>query len=221
MLIDPLVVNTWLAVFVYPQVLKCQRRIGGYVHKRQRGDGAACVVDKLRVRLLEPLDYTPVNPVFLAHKAARVGVSLLVFEPPATVKEPQQKLRRATDPARVLAVCPVYRQVIVGYANVSIYHALRARIGPALLTGEQVRPRKIVSAVVIAVRRCPCQASLHKRCDNLVNVDGAILVECVIARDKVAIEYDEVCGRFGVEDRLDNVDRLEILLGSPDIPRIC
>jgi hypothetical protein len=48
----------------------------------------------------------------------------------------------------------------------------------------------------------------------------AILEKRVFARDEVAVEHDEVYVRLGIENGLDDPDRVDVLLWAPSIPGI-
>lgn len=88
-----------------------------------------------------------------------------------------------------------------------------------MLPVEYVPAGQVVVAVVVAVRRGPGQATVDEGLNDLVDVDGGVVLEGIVAGDKVAVEDDEV-RVFAVEDSVDDLDRVDVLLWAPGVPGI-
>ncbi|KAH8720533.1 hypothetical protein HC256_000924 [Beauveria bassiana] len=83
------VVDARLAVGVHALVLQLDRRVGGNMHKAQRGDDAPVARPQAGARGREPLHHALVDPVGMVHGAAE-AVALLVVVAAAAVKEPEE-----------------------------------------------------------------------------------------------------------------------------------
>jgi uncharacterized protein YfkK (UPF0435 family) len=72
-----------------------------------------------------------------------------------------------------------------------------------MLSRQDTLARYIEVVIMVAVCRCPSQAPLNKRLDNLVDVYRAILEKSVLSSDEIAIQDDKI-GRLAIEDLVDH-----------------
>ena len=75
---------------------------------------------------------------------------------------------------------------------------------------EDVVGGDVVIGIVVAICGSPGKGTLHKRGNDLVDIGGGVLEECIFPRDQVTVEYDELW-RFGIEDGVHDARRLDIL----------
>lgn len=190
--------------------LRVGRRIRGDVNERKRGDHAACPLDELGIRPLEPFYHRGVYPVGLGGGRSRRRWPLVV-RASAGVEEPEEELGVAG--RGVLARAGVYGQEVVGYAGLGgPDHALRPRPDVLVFAVEDVFGGQGEGVVVVAVGRGPCELALDKRRDQRVDVVCAVVLEGDFSGDEIAVEHDKVWAVL-VEDIGHDLNRLVVLLG--------
>lgn len=64
-----------------------------------------------------------------------------------------------------------------------------------------------------------CLTSLHDRPHDLVDVVGAVELVRILASDQVTVQYYKLLV-FCVQDFIQDLDGIDILLGTPLIPRV-